>query len=315
MGSERQLRPVAIYFTGLMALFATLPPTVVSAGSAGSSQSSSSSSQSDADLAQQLTNPVANMIQIPFQNNFDLGGGRNNDASRYTLNVQPIIPFTLDKDWNLITRTIIPYANWQGVFPETQTGLGDIVQSFFISPSATPSGIVWGAGPVFLYPTATNSVFGGRQWGAGPTFVGLQMNGAWTYGALINHIWSLSKVPGPPAFAEIGDNNFAIERQPINATFLQPFVSYTLPTQTTLSLTSESLYDWSAQRWTVPINVGINQLISVYGQKMQLGGQIRCYVETPTGGPTWGFQLRWTLVFPVSGLSAMENMRSALVTK
>jgi len=134
MGSERQLRPVAIYFTGLMALFATLPPTVVSAGSAGSSQSSSSSSQSDADLAQQLTNPVANMIQIPFQNNFDLGGGRNNEASRYTLNVQPIIPFTLDKDWNRITRTIIPYANWQGVFPETQTGLGDIVQSFSFHP-------------------------------------------------------------------------------------------------------------------------------------------------------------------------------------
>jgi hypothetical protein len=75
-------------------------------------------------------------------------------------------PFRLNNDWNLITRTVIPFAAWNGVFPSTETGLGDIVQSFFLSPARpTSSGIVWGVGPVFLYPTATNSFFASRQWG------------------------------------------------------------------------------------------------------------------------------------------------------
>ncbi len=154
--------------------------------------------QSDSDLAQELTNPIAGLIQVPVQNNFDWGGGPRNDAFRYTLNIQPVIPLSLNNDWNLIVRTVIPFASWDGVFPQTESGLGDIVQSFFFSPSRpTSSGIVWDAGPVFLYPTATNSFFAGRQWGAGPTGVILQLNGPWTYGVLANHIWSLTNVPSP----------------------------------------------------------------------------------------------------------------------
>ena len=154
--------------------------------------------QSDSDLAQELTNPIAGLIQVPVQNNFDWGGGPRSDAFRYTLNIQPVIPLSLNNDWNLIVRTVIPFASWDGVFPQTELGLGDIVQSFFFSPSRpTSSGIVWDAGPVFLYPTATNSFFAGRQWGAGPTGVILQLNGPWTYGVLANHIWSLTNVPSP----------------------------------------------------------------------------------------------------------------------
>ena len=167
--------------------------------------------QSNSDLAQELTNPIAGLIQVPVQNNFDWGGGPRNDAFRYTLNIQPVIPLSLNNDWNLIVRTVIPFASWDGVFPQTESGLGDIVQSFFFSPSRpTSSGIVWDAGPVFLYPTATNSFFAGRQWGAGPTGVILQLNGPWTYGVLANHIWSLTNVPSPiprsaPVAFDIGD--------------------------------------------------------------------------------------------------------------
>ena len=101
--------------------------------------------QSDSDLAQELTNPIAGLIQVPFQNNFDWGGGPRNDAFRYTLNVQPVIPLTLTPDWNLITRTVIPFASWDGVFPQSETGLADIVQSFFLSPSRPTSSGSFGA--------------------------------------------------------------------------------------------------------------------------------------------------------------------------
>ncbi len=270
--------------------------------------------QSDSDLAQELTNPIAGLIQVPFQNNFDWGGGPRNDAFRYTLNIQPVIPLTLNSDWNLITRTVIPFASWAGVFPHNESGLGDIVQSFFFSPSRpTASGIVWGAGPVFLYPTATNSFFAGRQWGVGPTGVILQLKGPWTYGVLANHIWSLTNVPSPNSVlpevsASTEDTEELIAeglttqgRWRINNTFLQPFLTYTFPTHTTLFLSSESQYNWTTRQWTVPINVGANQLLRLGGQIIQVGALMRYWAETPTGGPTWGLQFRATWVLPTGG--------------
>jgi hypothetical protein len=267
--------------------------------------------QSDSDLAQELTNPIAGLIQVPFQNNFDWGGGPRNDAFRYTLNVQPVIPLTLNPDWNLIARTVIPFASFDGVFPQNESGLADIVQSFFFSPSRpTSSGIVWGVGPVFLYPTATNSFFAGRQWGAGPTGVILQLNGPWTYGMLANHIWSLTNVPSPnsglaaltPSTSEteelVAEGPTTPGRWRINNTFLQPFLTYTFPTHTTLFVSSESQYNWTTRQWTVPINVGANQLLRIGGQIIQVGGLVRYWAERPTGGPTWGLQFRTTWVLP-----------------
>lgn len=267
--------------------------------------------QSNSDLAQELTNPVASLIQVPFQNNFDWGGGPHNDAFRYTLNIQPVIPIPLNNDWNLITRAVIPFASWNGVFPQTETGLGDIVQSFFLSPSRpTPSGIVWGVGPVFLYPTATNAFFAGRQWGAGPTGVILQLNGPWTYGVLANHIWSLTNVPSPasgvgatpPSTSDveelIAEGPTTLGRWRISTTFVQPFLSYTFPTHTTAFVSSEATYNWTTRQWTVPVNVGANQLLKIGGQIIQIGGLARYWAERPTGGPTWGLQFRATWVLP-----------------
>lgn len=265
--------------------------------------------ESDAQLAQELTNPVADLIQVPFQNNFDWGGGPRNSAYRYTLNVQPVIPFSLNSDWNLITRTIVPFASIDNFFPQTEAGLGDTLQSFFLSPSRpTASGVVWGAGPVFLYPTATNPFLAGRQWGAGPTAVVLRLDGPWTYGVLANHVWSLTDVPSPAgAFAPpskseteemIAEGPTTPGRWRINNTFLQPFMSYSLPTHTTLTLTSETQYNWTTRQWTVPVAAGVNQLVKVGGQILQLGASLRYWVAKPTGGPTWGLRVSATWVLP-----------------
>src|SRR5664279_5940688 len=105
-----------------------------------------------AELAKKLSNPVASLISVPIQNNWDFGIGSAN-AMRYTANIQPVIPFSLSEDWNLITRTIVPviYAESPVAGGADKCGLGDIVQSFWASPKTpTESGWIWGAGAVLL---------------------------------------------------------------------------------------------------------------------------------------------------------------------
>ena len=240
--------------------------------------------QEDAELAKKLQNPVANLISVPLQFNWDTGIG-SKDASRYTLNVQPVVPFSIGKDWNLITRTILPfiYAESTVAGGDAKRGLGDIVQSFFLSPKApTSGGWVWGAGPVFLYPSATESALGSEKWGAGPTAVLLKQDSGWTYGLLANHIWS---------FAGWGDRD-------VKATFLQPFVSYTTMTFTTFGLNTESTYDWKAEQWTVPINATVSQLLKIGKQPISLSLGGRYYADRPSGGPDWGLRFTLTFLFP-----------------
>ncbi len=40
------------------------------------------------ELAKQLSNPVASLISIPFQANYDFDIGSTGDGSRFTLNIQ-----------------------------------------------------------------------------------------------------------------------------------------------------------------------------------------------------------------------------------
>ena len=238
-----------------------------------------------AELAKKLQNPVASLISVPLQNNWDFGIGSKN-AMRYTLNVQPVIPFSIGKEWNLITRTILPfiYAESPVAGGDDKSGLGDIIQSFFLSPKApTSGGWIWGAGPVLLYPSATENALGSEKWGAGPTAVMLKQDSGWTYGLLANHIWSFA-----------GKDS----RADVSATFLQPFVSYTTKTYTTFGLNTESTYDWKNSQWTVPINLTVSQLLKLGNQPISLQLGWRYYAEKPDGGPDWGLRFVVTFLFP-----------------
>jgi len=110
----------------------------------------SNAGDSSADLAQELTNPVADLITVPIQMNVDRNLGPGDDGSKITTNVQPVIPFDINEDWNLITRTIVPVIHQDDVFAGegSQFGLGDINLSLFLSPKQpTSGGLAWGAGP------------------------------------------------------------------------------------------------------------------------------------------------------------------------
>jgi hypothetical protein len=239
-----------------------------------------------ADLAQQLANPIANLIQLPVQTNFDWGWGADGRGFRFTANIQPVVPFAINDDWNLISRTILPVISQTDVTgPGTsQSGLGDVVQSAFFSPRAPSSaGIVWGVGPVFLVPTATDAALGTGKFGVGPTAVVLKIAGQSTYGFLANHIWS---VAGKDSRADV------------SATFVQPFYSFITRTATTYAVSAEASYDWNSDTWLVPVNVGVSQLVRVGSQPISFGVSGRYFVASPQGGPDWGMRLNIVLLFP-----------------
>lgn len=238
-----------------------------------------------AELAKKLTNPVASLISVPFQNNFDFGAGSNGDGFQYKLNFQPVIPVSWNDDWNLISRTILPYVYQEDVIgTSSQSGLSDVTQSFFFSPKApSASGWIWGAGPVLMLPTATDDLLGTEKWGAGPTAVVLKQENGWTYGMLMNHIWSFA-----------GNDS----RQDVSATYLQPFLSYTTKMQTIFTFNTESTYDWENGQWTVPMNLSVAQLVKLGKMPVQFFFGGRYYVETAANGPDWGLRAGVNFLFP-----------------
>ena len=249
------------------------------------------------ELAKKLSNPVASLISVPIQNNWDFGIGPAN-AMRYTANIQPVIPFSISDGWNLVTRTIVPviYAESPVKGGSDKSGLGDIVQSFFFSPKAPVGGWILAAGPVALWPTATDRALGFGKWGAGPTALALQQKNGWTYGLLANHLWSYADA-GRYTASSTGDASDGSDAQ-VNATFIQPFVSFTTKTYTTLGFNMESTYNWDAHQWTVPLNVTVSQLLKIGKQPVQFTLGTKYYADKPSGSPDWGLRFAVTLLFP-----------------
>lgn len=237
----------------------------------------------DADaLAKALSNPVAALISVPIQYNYD--ETFSEEGYRHQVNIQPVAPFSISEDWNLISRTILPVVYQEDVIPGTdQAGIGDITQSLFFSPRHPgESGLIWGVGPVFLIPTGTDDL-SADTWGLGPTFVLLKQEGAWSYGALVNHI------------VDVGGGS---RRADINSTFIQPFLTKGIGQGRTIGANFESTYDWEAEQWTVPLNLFYSKVSKIGGQMVSYQGGVRGYLDKPAGGPEWGLRFTFTLLFP-----------------
>jgi len=235
------------------------------------------------ELAKKLSNPIASLISVPFQSNFDFNMGTGS-GWRYTLNIQPVVPIELNAKWNVISRTILPIIHQHNVVnTSSQSGLGDITQSFFFAPTDSKR-FIWGAGPVVLIPTATNDLLGTEKFGLGPTLLILKQEHAWTYGFLTNHIWSVA-----------GSDS----RASVNSTFIQPFLAYNTKDAWTFGLNTESSYDWVGNAWTVPIHFSVSKLIKFGHQPISVGGTLRCWATSPAGGPeNCGFRFIVTPLFP-----------------
>jgi len=241
---------------------------------------------SDADLAKQAQNPVANLISLPFQNNTNFGIGPD-DETQNILNIQPVWPFTLNEDWNLITRTILPVVSQPDILTGGEgstTGLGDTTFTAFLSPKDSGK-LTWGVGPVLLFPTATDDVLGADKWAAGASVVLLAMPGNWVVGSLFSNVWS---------FAGSGD-------QDINLFTWQYFINYNLPNKWYLTSAPIITANWEADSdntWTVPFGGGIGKIFNI--GKQPVNGQVSAYynVETPDFGPDWQLRLQLQFLFP-----------------
>jgi hypothetical protein len=264
-----------------LALCAALAATVWSAPA--------SAELSAEQLAKLAQNPIANLVSVPFQNNTNFNVGPQS-GTQDILNIQPVVPFELNKDLNLITRTIVPLI-WQpgmAAGQGSEFGVGDLQLSAFVSPSEPgPGGLIWGAGAIVQMPTDSNGL-GNKNWGLGPTAVALHLKQGdpWVYGALVNNVWSLSSDGRGGSY-----NNF----------LLQPFVNYNLPGGVYINSAPLFTANWkadSSQRWTVPLGLGVGKIFHLgkLPMNMQLGGYYN--IVRPDYGANWQLRFQVSFMFP-----------------
>ena len=283
---------------------------------AAADQSTSEEEQTKS-LAKAVQNPVASLISVPLQNNtnFDIGP---NDRTQNILNIQPVIPVRVSKDWNLIMRIIAPVIYQPSiasvVIPSNTPlnhlgtlGLGDMNPTFFLSP-AKPKKLIWGVGPTFFLPTATDNVLGQGKWSIGPSVVGLVQPGHWTVGILINNVWSFAgsgrTLPFPTQLLPCGACTQPVgasNGKDVNQMLLQYFINYNLKKGWYLAWQPIITANWKARSgnvWTVPVGGGIGRIMKIGFQPVNLQAQFFGNVTHPQFGSPWSMRLQLAFLFP-----------------
>ena len=252
-----------------------------------------SAEMSKAEIAKASQNPLTAMYSLPIQNNtyFDRAG---DGKVKNVANFQPVLPFDFNDDWTIVTRTIMPVTSaptYSGGNYERIFGLGDTTFTAFFTPKTTgDSGWIWGVGPTFYLPTASDNALGTNNWGAGASVVGLKMDGKWVYGALLSNVWSYA-----------GENHNIGKR--INSMTIQPFVNYNMDDGWFLTTVPIITANWEADEyhnvWTVPVGAGIGRAMKL--GKIPMTAQLHGYYNAMTPddyGETWQMRIQVQLLFP-----------------
>ena len=245
-----------------------------------------SSAQGTSETAKQAQNPIANVISVPLENDFYPHTGADKEDS-YVFEMKPVVPFKLSNDWNLITRTVIPVIQVPDLTPTIHgtSGLGDIQTSLFFSPTRVGK-VIWGAGPVISFPTATEDILGTKKLSIGPTAVALTIRGHWLFGALVQNLFS---VAGPK------------ERPDVNQMLLQPFVNYNMRHGWYLVSSPVITSNWEANsnnRWAVPVGGGVGRIVHVGKLPVNTYAQVFRNAERPNGTTSWSARFQMQFLFP-----------------
>jgi hypothetical protein len=247
----------------------------------------SANADDSAEIAKQAQNPIASMISVPFQNSTTFGVGENSDVQDSLL-IEPVVPFRLTSDWNLITRTIVPLIDQPTLAPGLGDvgGLGDIQLSMYMSPARPFHGLIWGLGPSFSFATATDRSLGTGKDSAGLSTALLTIQGPWLVGILITDV------------ASIGGEG---DRKNVHQFLTQPFLDYNLSHGWYLASSPIITANWratSGNKWTVPIGGGGGKILHIGRQAVNAYIQAFDNVVQPHEGGTWTLRLQIQLLFP-----------------
>ena len=240
--------------------------------------------QSVDEISKELSNPVSSLYIFPFEYDFD-GDVGPNYGKRNTLNIQPVIPVNLGKDWKVIIRTIIPLIQQNDIYGDTsQKGVGDIEQSFFFAPQSSSSQgankLIWGVGPIVNIPLG-NDDFSSKKWAFGPAATLVVQTENWTFGGLAEQLWSTGGE---------GDRD-------INETSVQPFVAYHIKGGWTVSGNVELDYDCVDNELSAPLEVGVGKIVKLGGVvPLSIGISPRYYLKRTDMDPRWGVKLMFVVV-------------------
>jgi hypothetical protein len=242
--------------------------------------------QESSDIAKQAQNPIASLVSVPLENDFNPHTGVDKENS-YVFELKPVVPFRLSDNWTLITRTIIPVIQVPDLAPGVSgtSGLGDVQESLFLSP-AKAGPVIWGAGPVISFPTATEKILGTKKLSLGPTVVVLRSQGHWLFGSLVQNLFSVAGPSGRPD---------------VNQMLLQPFVNYNLPHKWYLTSSPIITANWeakSSERWVVPVGGGVGKIVHLGKQPVNVYTQFFRNVQRPDGTSSWSARFNMTFLFP-----------------
>jgi hypothetical protein len=242
--------------------------------------------QESSEIAKQAQNPIASLISVPIENDFNPQTGIKKDDS-YVLELKPVIPVRLSNDWTMITRTVIPVIQVPDLAPgvDGTAGVGDVQLSLFLSP-AKAGAVIWGAGPVISFPTASQEILGTKKVSVGPTVVVLRSQGHWLFGTLVQNLFS---VAGPAA------------RPDVNQMLLQPFANYNLRHGWYLTSSPIITANWEVspnQRWVVPVGGGVGKIVHFGKLPVNMYTQFFRNVERPDGTTHWSARFQAQLLFP-----------------
>ncbi len=258
-----------------------------------------SGEMSNSEIAEASQNPITMIYSLPVQNNTYLGLG-DTDEVKNIANFQPVVPMDLNDDWDIVWRLIMPVVTVPGIpsafngsgevtaFGNGTTGLGDTTLTAFLAPKKSGK-FIWGAGAILYMPTASDDLLKTKQWGAGPAFVGLAMEGNWTYGILVMNVWSFG------VDSEIGGKK-------IDFLQMQPFVNYNMDDGWFLTTVPFITAKWDEEpknRWTVPLGGGIGKGFKI--GKIPVSATLQAYynIVTPDAmGEDWQLRLQAQIFFP-----------------
>jgi hypothetical protein len=246
----------------------------------------SAGAQGASDLAKASQNPIGDLVSLPFQFNFNGGGGLTDGRSILNVNFQPVLPLAIGENWNVVVRTIVPYLSIPGPGLTRFTGFGDVQQQLFFTP-AHPGGLIWGVGPVFSFPTATNELATTGSWAVGPGVVLLKMAGSFVLGVVAFNVWTFA------------DNDHV---QPeVNSLTFQPFINYNMADGWALGFSPIITANWDApdgEEWTVPLGLGITKVTAIGSRPVSLGIFYYNNVERPAGATKTQIKFAVSLLFP-----------------